>query len=118
MQTGNFRQIVRDEIFSWFDKNPRKLDRIVSRIAELLTPAFQTEIAAGIMVRIGGLTPDERELAAMQLENAADYILRYAPARKDIIETTDLVVEDLKSAALQLRSAGSQPAKQTPTEGL
>jgi hypothetical protein len=109
MVEDSFRAVVRQEIEVWMDKNRPRFDVMTRRVSEVLLPLLQEEIKNGLLVRIGQLEPDERQQAAMLLEDAAAYIRRYMPAKNvNQWEEADNVAMQLERAASNLNHPTGQ----------
>jgi hypothetical protein len=107
MVEDGFRAVVRAELELWMEKNRPRFDVFCRRVADVMLPILQQEIKDGIMVRIGDLAPDERQAAAMLLEEAAAYIRRFMPAKNiNQWEEADNIARQLERAAQNYNQPG------------
>lgn len=111
MQSGSFRQVVREELILWMDKNRGRFDILMSRVLEQIAPVVAEQLERGILVRVGHLDTDEREMMGSVIEQARDFISTYGLAKPNAVDRADIILKELDHAILTMqappRSKGS-----------
>lgn len=74
MSPGSFRTIVKDEVEQYLRARTSSINKIISAVADKLTPLIAEEMARAALVQMGQLEPGERDQAIDAISQARQFI--------------------------------------------